>query len=945
MSKKSLLALILSIFGPSARAKDVRPYPLLATTPPACQDLLYGKKYGADYDGLFLKSLDHLLSKRYDVTITGLDEILARGTEGMLIMPNHEGPIDPLIMLKAIGKRLSVRPVMTADMLTGPFKPVLKAGLNHTNGFLLPNPASGGQTAVGLTQAVFREIGNAVEHGDNVLIYPSGGIQIGPVERLGAKRGVKMLLEQNPNVRLILVRERGLWGSSWTHGGPEADPERRPTTGEVIARGVKTGARAFVKNFGGAMPKRPVSLTFFEATDFPRNGSVKEMNAYLEAFYNDDPEQRTLVSESRRDKGPHVRVAEEVIDYGRAKEMDGDDVASTGAKAETVRTVARLSRTELMLEEADEHTNLQELIDSLSKTNLHLGIEQELGVTLPDEAEYTTVGDLAVKVDEEAAHPTAVKKEGPRFTPSEGWLKNPSSEKRAEVFEGKTITSKVVRRALAEPHKMISEDTTGKTTYRSLLIRSLAISSVLEGLPGERLGMLMPASYAGPMFFMASHLAGKVPVMINFTSPPAAVLASLDSIGVKTILTSRTAVDRLGKAYDLSKIMDRFVYIEDLKFKILASLGPAVLNVRLAPRAVLARAELTSDAVILFTSGSSGTPKAVPLTHANILANVADVTERFNIHESDRLLTFLPPFHSFGNLLQILSLTLGVPAVYHPNPQEAQKLVDLIEAYGPTIVVGTPTLLDGLAKRGTVEKLKSTRLLVAGAEALKPSIHERLAAKFPSATIIEGYGTTEMSPVVAANPPEDSRLGSVGKIVSSLQHKIVNAETHEEVAPGEVGTLLVTGPSMFRGYLNTDADPFVTLADGLRYYNTEDLVKDEGGYIKIAGRLSRYRKIHGEMVSLPEMEDALDQLAEPQRPKGDDGEPVSGPMVVVESIGDNAPLVLFTAVDLTQRQVTEYMRGRGFSGVRTISEVRKVDAIPMLGTGKADYKTLQGMLK
>ena len=275
--------------------------------------------------------------------------------------------------------------------------------------------------------------------------------------------------------------------------------------------------------------------------------------------------------------------------------------------------------------------------------------------------------------------------------------------------------------------------------------------------------------------------------------------------------------------------------------------------------------------------------------------------------------------------------------VYHPVPTEGGLLARLIEAYGVTLLAGTPTFLNGMLRAASGNMLATLRLVISGAEKCPAAVHAALAQKAAGAIIWEGYGITECSPVVSIN--DGHMPGAIGKILPSLSHAIVHPEAGCRVATGQVGLLLLRGPSIFGGYLNYEGpSPFVEL-EGELWYRTGDLVSEDAeGVLTFAGRLKRFVKLGGEMISLPAIEDVLvrnfaDTAAE-------------GPVLAVETTSsDTAPeLVLFTVKSIARETANQALREAGLSPLHNIRAVRMVATIPTLGTGKTDYRALKAIL-
>ena len=344
--------------------------------------------------------------------------------------------------------------------------------------------------------------------------------------------------------------------------------------------------------------------------------------------------------------------------------------------------------------------------------------------------------------------------------------------------------------------------------------------------------------------------------------------------------------------------------------------------------------------MVLFTSGSESLPKAVPLTHVNLLTNIRDALSSFNIFRGDRLLGFLPPFHSFGLTgTLLLPLLSGVEVVHHPNPNEVSALGKIIEDYGVTILLSTPTFISNIVRASAGRDLTSLRLCVTGAEKCPREIYESVKSRCPKAVILEGYGITECSPVVSVMREDDVQPGTIGKPLPSVSAVILELDTRRPAAPGRTGMLLLRGPSIFAGYLNyTGPSPFETF-QGESWYRTGDLVKaDEQERLTFMGRLKRFVKIGGEMVSLPAIEEVL--MRTYARP--DDKGPC---LAVVPTPDDLHPeLVLFTIRTLERAQINKTLQEAGLSGLHNIRIVREIAEIPVLGTGKTDYRALTDLL-
>jgi long-chain-fatty-acid--[acyl-carrier-protein] ligase len=450
---------------------------------------------------------------------------------------------------------------------------------------------------------------------------------------------------------------------------------------------------------------------------------------------------------------------------------------------------------------------------------------------------------------------------------------------------------------------------------------------------------MLPASAASDVSFLALHLAGKLPVVLNWTTGPANLAHAARLMGLTHVVTSRAFVDRSGVVVEGTE----YVFLEELRQQIgKAEQLRTLLMVRWLPgrvRSRVPRPDPNQPAVVLFTSGSEKAPKAVPLTHRNLLSNQRSSIAFFGVTRADSLLGFLPAFHSFGMAVTgLMPILGGMKVVRHPDPTDAGGLVRKVAAYKPTLLAGTPTFVSYLIDRAEPGQLDSLRLIIVGAEKCPDVVRDRCAQAAPQAELLEGYGITECSPVVAANRQGENRPGTLGKPLPGVEVSVVDLETEEVLPQGRMGMLLVSGPNVFPGYVGQEgASPF-TERDGKRWYVTGDLASiDDDGFIHFGGRLKRFLKAGGEMISLPALEEPFAKRYPPTR---------DGPQVAVEGLEteDGRRIVLFTTQSLSLQEANRALEAEGFRGVMRLTEVKQVDQIPVLGTGKTDYKVLRAML-
>ena len=492
---------------------------------------------------------------------------------------------------------------------------------------------------------------------------------------------------------------------------------------------------------------------------------------------------------------------------------------------------------------------------------------------------------------------------------------------------------------------ILGDDVRGAMSYQKSKIAILLLADIIAELPEKHVGIMLPASTGATLVVMATLLNGKVPVMINWTLGETNLVHVIESAELKIIVTSSRFLDRLDNL-DLELIDPYLLILETVAKEKITLSGKirAALRARKSADSLLKmyasnliRPE--DPAVILYTSGSESRPKGVPLSHRNILSNAAACFTIAELETSDVMYGFLPPFHSFGfTITTILPMVCGMKTAYYPNPTESRQLVRGIEAWKATIMCGTPTFAAGIYKAAKDAQLKSLRVIIVGAEKAPDELFETVA-KMSSAKIIEGYGITECAPVVTANSLHRERAG-VGQPVGDVSLKIVHLETESPVDTGERGLILASGSNIFKGYLDRDSEDVFREIDGKKYYVTGDLgYLDSKGNLHISGRLKRFVKIGGEMISLPSMEENIQAIY----PNIDGA--VQSAISYLESEGKRPYIGLFALFDISLHEVNEIFKSAGKSNLVRVHQVIKLDEIPLLGTGKTDYQKLTHLLR
>ncbi|MFA5257895.1 MAG: AMP-binding protein [Opitutales bacterium] len=473
---------------------------------------------------------------------------------------------------------------------------------------------------------------------------------------------------------------------------------------------------------------------------------------------------------------------------------------------------------------------------------------------------------------------------------------------------------------------------------------AIALSRRLRKIPNRRIGVVLPSGIASSLSNLAISLADKVPVNLNFTSGRKAIESSIRKAALTHIVTARPMMAKLQDfpwTEDLVDFVDLFKSIR--KTEILGWLG-AILT---TPSSLLMRwLDVPQnggdrEAALLFSSGSTGEPKGVVLTHRNIIGNCLQIAGTHMLDTGETILANLPTFHSFGFTVNLWYTLLSVvKTVCLPNPLETRRCAQAVYDEKVTVMIGTPTLFRPYFKKVEPELLKSLKFTVAGAEKTPDGFAEMWKSHFGCNFVI-GYGLTETSPVVAADVDyargisPNGFTGSTGKLLPGLQARIVDDTTGEVIEPTRCGVLHVRGVNVFRGYLG-DIESTNRAFDG-DWFKTGDLARfDEDNNLFIEGRISRFSKIGGEMVPHGTVEQAVVQAFHLEESEV--------PMVAVTGARDDAKgesLVLFTAMDIDAATLRERLIAQAIPNLWIPRRIRRVDAIPCLASGKLDLRTLR----
>jgi long-chain-fatty-acid--[acyl-carrier-protein] ligase len=871
-----------------------------------------------------------LVSLRYRIRVKGLENIKER--EGAIVLPNHPAEIDPVIVILALWKKLRPKPLVVDHFY---YLKGFRFFMEWVGALPLPNLDTGANKwKAAQLKKLFARVVDELKKGHNFLIYPAGKLKVTGQEVIGGSSFVPNLLQEYPDAHVVLVRTSGLWGSRFS----------RAVTGKVPSFGgiLWEGAKILLKNGVFFAPRREVLIEVEEApASFPRQGSRMEINRYLEAWYNQKgPEPRILISDKfwKRSVPKVVRAEKD--------KREENFVVPREIEHEILAQVASLVHCAPEKIERTMHFSFDLGLDSLDVAQLYVFLDEKYGIcNLPHGALQTVEDVMQAAVGYKSSREEQVvnKKEG--IWPKEEIRSPPEEPWGSTIVEAFFHNCQRMGDGIA-----CADHLTGALSYSRFKLAALVLSFQMRKIPGDYIGVLLPSSVAASLVILAIQLAKKVPVMLNWTTGTKAINHAVTSTALHAVISSRKFLNRLENG-DLGSAEEKLLYLEEIRESI--SLKDKLKGWRLKfkkSRALLASLNLDdlswqNTAVIIFTSGTEALPKGVPLTHQNILSDLRAAFQCVSFCGSDILYGVLPPFHSFGfSVTGLFPFLSGLKVFYGPDPTDSHGMASDIAHVKPTLFVCAPSFIRSMLRIADPSSLASLRLIVSGAEKAPEELFEMVHKIGPNTTLIEGYGITECSPIVTLCRLNESRQG-VGRPLPGISLCTIDPTALKILPQGQEGEVCIAGPNVFSGYLGGKPDPFIEL-EGKKWYRSGDIgfINQEGSLI-LSGRLKRFVKIGGEMISLGGLEEELVKLAKIKHWITDVVEEPYFAISVKEKESDKPLIVLYTTFDVAKDEVNAALNESGFGRLARIGEVLRVDAIPMTGTGKIHHRLLDETFK
>lgn len=883
---------------------------------------------------------------RYRVTFKGLETLTPENLKkpgGVLFLPNHVTVfIDSALVVMALWPKFSIRPMVVEYMY---HLPVVNSVMRLLNALPVPNfGVSSNSLKRKKNERIFSTVIQALKEKENILLFPAGRIKHTGYEAIDGASGTHQIIQQGPEANVVLVRVKGLWGSSFSR----AQTSKTPPLFATVLQGIKI---AF-KNLLFFTPRREVIIEFTPApADFPYQADRMELNKYLERWYN-QPDQLTP------QQGPYPGDSLILVPYSiwnkELPQLHTQEALSTQTtfdiakipeevQKKVIAKLAEISGMDPATIKPEMSLTADLRLDSLDMAELIAFLQDQFDIENPSLQDLNSVGKLMAIAAEQIA--CTENKEEEEAGNLSAWNK-PVKKAPAQFAEGKTIPEVFLNNCVRMGNAAACTDLrTGTLTYSQLKLRIIILAKHIRTLPGKYIGIMLPASVTASMTILACQLAGKVPLMVNWTVGSRHLQAVSQLSQLQVVISSWAFLDRLQNV-DLDGIEDQLIMLEDMKHQI--SLTDKIKGYFLSkksPKKILnsfnfQNVSSENEAVLLFTSGTESLPKGVPLSHQNILANQRACLEVINLFSDDIIYAILPPFHSFGfTLSSLLGLLSGIKIAFSPDPTDGSQLARGFERWGITVVCGAPTFIKKLLKAARPEQLKTMRLCIVGAEKMPQELAQVIEKLGKSDGLLEGYGITECSPALTYTRQGQPRVG-VGQPLPGVDLCIVNPDTHVPLPLGEQGLILAKGINIFSGYLNPGlASPFLKVDDHT-WYNTGDLgYLDLQGNLILSDRMKRFVKVGGEMVSLASIEQALAQFAASKGFTTTE----DGPILAIsgkEVPGGKPEIVLFCRFATSLDEANKTLREAGFSNLVKITSVMQLSEIPIMGSGKINYRAL-----
>lgn len=869
-----------------------------------------------------------ILKLRYKFNVKWFEKIDSK--KQYIVFPNHQALVDPQIVFSLIWRKISLSPVVTETFYNMPVLNILFKMIWAVSMWDVSKWISGLKEI----NEAFKNIELWLNEWKNILLYPAWQLYSQWYEVIKWKKRAYNLvskIKDKENIDIIVIKTTGLWWSHWSKAWNWETPNFAITLIKSIF--------ILIWNILLLTPKREVNIEIENYSEKLKNiDDINEFNQILEDFYNKDWKEDIkykkhffYYNNTANKEIPKISGSIENLNIIDEK-LISDEIKNK--IIEKVIQMKEISNKNLWL-----NTNLitDTYFDSLDMAEIKSFIQINFSMSSnPPISELKTIWDLAYMAIWKSATNEELKSCMWTEKQEEKTIERIISENKEILWENTNILSLFKKIFSQNKNDSFVYDTIfWLQSKKDFLIKAYLISSYIKKIDWKYIWIMLPSVSSASLIIISTYLAWKIPVMLNWTVWETALLHCVKFANINNILTSKNFYEKAKNDWT-EKIKDKYIFLEELLKNVsISSKLKALIN---SIFFCIPKIKYTDTAVLLFTSGSESLPKAVSLTHKNLITDIVWALHHFPITNKDKLIWFLPPFHSFWFTINtIMPLISWLNIAYTPDPNDSKTISNLIKHCNITTLTATPTFLKMILQVAIKDDLKSLKYAVVWAEKCPETLAENFKNYCPNWKILEWYWITECSPVISINPPNNPKLWSVWLAIYGSKIKILSLENKSELEIWKEWMIYYKWDNIFSWYLDDNLEsPFDDINWEL-YYKTWDLwYLDNDWYLYITWRLKRFIKIAWEMISLPFIEWILNKKY------GSDTEL----KLAIEALEEkwNVKIVLFWVDDLNLDEVSSYLRESWVSNLVKISQIIKLDSIPVLWTWKTDYKILKGMI-
>lgn len=876
---------------------------------------------------LFSKIYFALLKLRYKFEIIWFDKI--DKNKQYVIFPNHEAIVDPQIVFTLLRKKIKPAPVVTEtyyNMFPSTFKKIWAVCMMDLEKW---------SQKLDDVKKSMEAINNWIKEWKNILLYPAWQIYCQGFEVIRWKKSAYNLVQSlDKNVEIITIKTTGLFWSMWSKAWTWKSPNFIKTFFYSIF--------IIFANLIFFVPKRKVKIEIENFTKKLKNiNDLNEFNQTLEDFYNKDGKEEInyykhyfYYNDCKNKKRPEV-IQGSLEDLWQTREINEKDIAKDILE-KIITKIKDLKKDSLETNvNISINTNLVNNLyfDSLDLSEIKVWISSNFKkADNPSITSLKSVWDLCIMAIWKSNNIEELKPCNWIETEKETKLSNIISKNKEKLWENTSIVS-LWKEVFRENKKesFIYDNIFWIQSRKDFILKAYLIASYIKKIDWKYIWIMLPSISSANLIIISTYLAWKIPVMLNWTLWETALNHCIKYTKIDNILTSKNFYDTVKNPWT-EKIYDKYIFLEDLLKNI--SLFKKIKALISSKIMSIPKIKYEDEAVLLFTSGSESLPKAVSLSHKNLISDIKWALEVFAIWNKEKLIWFLPPFHSFWFTINtIMPLITWLKAAYTPDPTDSQTILNLIKHSKITALTATPTFLNNILE--LEEELKTLKYAIVWAEKCTDNVFNNFKKLCPKGQILEWYWITECSPVISINPLKKQKKWSVWIAIDNTNIKIIWLDSNKELEAKQEWMIYFAWDNVFNGYLDKDLEIPFTEFDNNKYYKTWDLwYLDEENYLFITWRLKRFIKIAWEMISLPFIEWVLLKKYE---------------NIAVEALEKNweAKIVLFHLIEnkIELKEINSYLKENWVSNLVKIDELQEIPELPVLWTWKIDYKVLKGMIK